>query len=520
MSVINALRAVGLIATAPLSLIFALPTAAASAPNDLARYSHQHLAWTRCRQGPGDQTGTKLDQAGAQCATVTVPLDYGDPGGRTIKVAMSRLKATDTAGRIGTMLLNSGGPAGTAIDMPPDWRTIMGSTGGKYDLVGMDPRFVGRSTPLDCGWPTGHWMRSPGLDRAAFDRSAAFARDLAHRCAQKAGDVLPHVTTRNTARDMDLIRQILGERKISYLGYSYGTYLGAVFSQMFPERIDRMVLDGAIDPRKFGPLLLADAAPANERALHAWAAWAAERDATYHLGSTRRAVLATIDQIIHASARQPLHIGAYQVDAHITPMVIVNALADDRSAPRTALAETVRVLHRAATRGHAEPTPELDEGLRFLLTGAESAYGSQQISIICGDVAGSRDPETYWHDIQRSRPHFPVSGPAVNNISPCAYWPEPPREQPTHIHNDTPALIVAATGDPRTIYQHGQALHRFMTRSRLLTLNDATIHAVYGNYGNTCVDGQVNRYLDTGILPAQDLSCANKAEAHNAWTTG
>ncbi|MES9511786.1 alpha/beta fold hydrolase [Streptomyces sp. NPDC000609] len=126
---------------------------------------------------------------------------------------------------------------------------------------------VGRSTPLDCGPPVGTNLFSAGHSRAGFEHQVALQKDLADTCRATNASVLPHVTTRNTARDMDVIRSALGERRISYSGYSYGTYLGAVYSQVFPGRTDRMVLDDAIDPRKFGPRLLREAVGENEQAL-------------------------------------------------------------------------------------------------------------------------------------------------------------------------------------------------------------------------------------------------------------
>jgi len=163
-------------------------------------------------------------------------LNYDDPGGRTITVAISRIRATDTDHRVGALLLNGGGPGGQTIGDPPWIRASMKQVGERYDVVGVDPRFVGRSTPLDCHWPTGSFVRGPGADRAGFDRATALAKDLADRCRTYESDVLPYVTSRNTARDMDVIRAALGERKISYLGYSYGSYLGQVYATMFPLR--------------------------------------------------------------------------------------------------------------------------------------------------------------------------------------------------------------------------------------------------------------------------------------------
>jgi pimeloyl-ACP methyl ester carboxylesterase len=144
-------------------------------------------------------------------------LDYRRPQGRTITVAMSRLPATDSARRIGAMVLNDGGPGGPSLGMPVRLRAAMKEVGGRYDLIGMDPRFVGRSTPLDCEWSVGTWLMSAGSSRRSFDGGVALAADLARRCTTNAGDLLPSATTRNTARDIDRIRVALGEEKISYL---------------------------------------------------------------------------------------------------------------------------------------------------------------------------------------------------------------------------------------------------------------------------------------------------------------
>ena len=233
----------GLTATA---LAASVPAVASAAPGvstegGLGRYYSQHLTWKTCTLGPDDEVGRGLDEAGARCADVTVPLDYARPGGRTIKIAISRLAASDRAHRIGTMVLNGGGP-GPAIDMPPYMRDLMGAAGPRYDLIGMDPRSLGRSATIDCGWPSATWIRSAGETRRSFQRSVRFARDLAARCARTNGAELPYISTRNIARDMDVVRGALGERKVSYNGGSYGTYLGAVYATMFPGRLDRTVL--------------------------------------------------------------------------------------------------------------------------------------------------------------------------------------------------------------------------------------------------------------------------------------
>ncbi|WP_258049919.1 alpha/beta hydrolase [Streptomyces finlayi] len=499
----------------------AAPAATATAPPassrsgaGLDRYYDQLLGWGSCSKGPEDTMGRDLDKAGVQCVDVTVPLDYSKPRGRTITVAISRLKATDTRHRIGSILLNNGGPGNTALQSPPEFHAWMKKTGPRYDIVGFDPRFVGRSTPLDCGWPVGTNLFSAGLGRASFERQVALHKDLAAKCRTTNADVLPHVTTRNTARDMDVIRGALGEKKISYFGYSYGTYLGTVYTQMFPGRTDRMVLDGAIDPREFGPRLLREAVGENEQALADWATWAARRHDTYGLGRTRAQVLATVDRVIRQAARGPLTVGTapdtFRLDDTQVPFVLLAGLDSDTDTSRASLGEQVSVLNKAAAGQSTKLSPQFAGLLRFATTGDQSHMGSAQTAVICGDVAAPRDPEVYWRDIQRSRAAYPRFGAMNNNIGPCAFW-DLPREQPTRVKHDAEALIVSATGDPRTTHKGAVALHGLLPSSRLITVEGANRHAVYGLYENACVDTKVNRYLATGKLPADDRTCSKRA---------
>lgn len=473
----------------------------------LGRYANQKIDWHRCQLDENDEMGAELDAAGARCGEVTVPLDYRRPDGTTIEVAISRLKGSDRKHKIGSMLLNTGGPAGEGLDYVLPVSEAMGELSSRFDLIGMDPRFVARSNPIDCGWDVGTWVRSAGTDRAGFDEIVDMETDLAGQCADTQRKFLPHVTTRNTARDMDLIRRVLGEKKLSYLGYSYGTYLGSVYTQMFPKRADRVVLDGAVDPDRYGATMFGDAAGHAENALKDWADWAAEHDAEYGLGATRDEVIETVDSIMEAAAERPLRIGEYELDDNAAPVVLLDGLSDDRGPSNTKLAEAVAVMHTAATQGSAEPGPELEAMLGFVLTGADSTYGSAQASILCGDVDVPTDPDWYWNDIEKHRDDQPRFGPIYRNISPCASWAIEPIEEPTSVDNEVPALVVAATGDPMTPYKHAEALHGKLSESRLLTLDGARVHGVYGEYANACVDKRVNRYLASGKLPSKNQTC-------------
>jgi pimeloyl-ACP methyl ester carboxylesterase len=365
------------------------PAAAAGTEGGLAAFHRQRLAWHGCQRGPQDTDGQALDRAGAQCTEVTVPLDYARPRGRTITVALSRLRATDTAGRVGALVINLGGPGIPVLPTVPLAREAMGETGARFDLIGMDPRFAGRSTPLDCGWPSSWIPRSAGSDRESFDRTVALSRDLARRCAQRYGDVLPHASTVNAARDMDVVRAALGEAKLSYLGYSYGSYFGALYTRLFPGRAGRIVLDSAIDPAQPGTFKGRDTGPLREAALREWAAPTGQ--------------LSTVESIYRASARRPLHVGPYLVDDTVIPALLLDPLSDDGADSNATLAARVQVLAAAVRDGSAQPTPELDAALAGLLTGAESALHSAQTAIMCADGAVPRDPAWYWRDIEGHR---------------------------------------------------------------------------------------------------------------------
>ncbi|GAA4527244.1 alpha/beta fold hydrolase [Amycolatopsis samaneae] len=464
----------------------------------LDRFYHQRVGWKAC----GDKD---LDAAGARCADVTVPLDYARPDGRTITVAISRLKATDTRNRRGVMLSNPGGPGGAGLGMMLDVRKAMTpEVSSRYDLIGMDPRGIGRSSPVDCGWPVGIMLRSAGIDRAGFDRTVRLQADLARRCAVTEGPDIRQITTRNTARDMDVVRGALGERKISYFGWSYGTYLGAVYTQMFPRQSDRVVLDSAVDPRRYGVGLFQAMGKPNEAALDDWANWAAARDAEYHLGRTGAEVRALVEDLIRGAAKSPIRIGDYRVDEHLLPMLAFNPLADPRH--NAALATSVRRLADAADGKPVQPNPELEADLRFVTRPTPETQNSGQAAVLCGDVAAPRDPEWYWRNIQRNRAALPVFGGFAYGPSACASW-APPVEPPTEVRNAVPALIVQATGDTRTAYEEGVALHKAMTASRLVTLQDVRVHAVFGNYPNGCVENTVNTYFRDGVLPRADTTC-------------
>jgi pimeloyl-ACP methyl ester carboxylesterase len=318
--------------------------------------------------------------------------------------------------------------------------------------------------------------------------------------------VLPYASTADAARDMDVIRAALGAPRLSYLGYSYGSYLGALYTQMFPGHTGRIVLDSAIDPAHPG-IDKGDNGPEREAALGDWASWAAQRDSTYHLGSSAVAVLSTVHNVYAVAARRPLRVGAYRVDDTLVPGLLLDPLSDDSDDSSASLATTVQVLAAAAAGDRATPTPELATRLAGLLTGVNSALASAQTGIMCADAAVPADPDFYFRRVQAHRASAPLFSPIAENISPCAFWPARPTGAPPRVHNTVPALIVHADGDINATAPLNEAMHAALTGSRMITLTHTRTHGVYLFRGSSCVDDAVNGYLATGTLPAADMSC-------------
>lgn len=315
----------------------------------------------------------------------------------------------DTAHKLGTLIVNTGGIGPSRDGVTAIAKGLPGLSphgaphlAARYDLVGIDPRFFGKSTPLECGWPTNLALRFRQFaapDRSSFRASVANAKDLAARCKPFA-DRLPFGSTRDIARDMDIVRAVLGKARISYLGWSYGTYLGAVYLQMFPDRVGRIVLDSALDPEVYGPGATRPFGPADAAALKDWAGWAAERSSRFGLGDTADAVLAGVDRIYAVARRHPLRVGSYQVDGTMIAGLLLTV--EDTDAAYADFSAKVRNLRDAAIGRKITPAPALAQLLALYANTdvlAElnlSATTANQ----CADRAASRNPETYWRDIR------------------------------------------------------------------------------------------------------------------------
>ncbi|MEV7905740.1 alpha/beta hydrolase [Streptomyces anulatus] len=474
----------------------------------LDRYAKQKPQWKRCET---DAPAT------FQCATIKVPLDYRKPGGERIDLAISRIKTTAPGKRHGVLLSNPGGPGGEGLYMPLGMvESLPASTRQKYDLIGFDPRGVGRSTPVSCGLEPEeeNWLRP--YKEETFDADVAWARTVADKCEEKAGDVLPHITTRNTARDMDLLRAVLGEKKISYVGYSYGTYLGAVYTQLFPRRADRFVLDSAVDPERAWRGMIQWWAEGAEPAFDRWTGWAAERSGKYGLGDTPKKVEGTFWDLVARAGEDPIDLDGQLV----TGDDIRSGMRAAVFSPQSATEAFVEL--KKAADGKPVRTEKLEafiqpEGRRAAGAAAEAPADNGTASfwaVVCGDnsAAWSRDPESYRRDAIADKGRYPIFGDFASSIKPCAFW-DRSEERATEVKNKVTSLVVQNEWDSQTPLPSGQALHRQLKGSKMVTVLGGEGHGIYPS-GNACTDGAVNRYLDTGRLPAKDVTCRATAESN------
>ncbi|MFG2194460.1 alpha/beta hydrolase [Streptomyces sp. NPDC048639] len=486
------LLAVGVMAT----LIPALAPTQATAADSLEQFRTQKPRWHRCDSAM---------PASYQCATIKVPMDYKRPTGKKLKLAISRIKTSAPGKRHGVMLFNPGGPGGEGLSMPLMMKeTMPKKLREKFDLVGFDPRGVGQSSPVTCKLNAQEENFLRPYKPETFNGDVARARKVADKCRAKAGDKLPHITTRNTARDMDVIRSVMGEKKISYLGYSYGTYLGAVYAQMFPQRTDRFVLDSAVDPARIWRGMIQVWAEGTEPAFDRWTKWTAQRNSTFKLGDTPAKVRKTFYDLVARADRDPIEYNDEKLDG----TMVRGMTRTEFFSPKEA-AHTVSELKKAADgrtvrRDSAAPDPRpADNG------------NASFLAVVCGDTAAwPRDTEQYRQDSVREMAKYPLFGDFGSNVMPCAFW-DKPAEPVTDIDNTTGVMVVQNQWDSQTPLTSGLGMHRAMKGSRLVYVEGGEGHGVYSEDPALCANRAVNSYLGTGKLPTKNVTCeASSTQNH------
>ncbi len=475
------------------------PDATVGVDPELADFYTQKLDWSGCG---GD----------FQCATMEVPLDYDDPGGDVVEIAVLRSPATGDERR-GSLVVNPGGPGGSGVDYARAARSVATEAVlESYDIVGFDPRGVGASTPIDC-------LDDADLDAFVAadaspdsDEEIAELQEQAERfasgCESRSGELLPHVGTPDVARDMDVLRAVIGDEQLTYLGKSYGTYIGAVYADLFPDRVGRMVLDGAIDPALSGTDMALGQADGFERALGAFIGWCLDKDCS--VGDTEAEIRQSVSGLLRQADAEPLPTG------------------DDGRPLTESLATYGIILPLYLTAAEGYPTLELalssalDDGDgTMLLTladlyldrGSDGAYNGNQNEAIAAVNCLDRPESATVEEAEASVPQFeeasPIFGPFLAwGALACSAWPVESESQPAPVTapGAAPILVVGTTGDPATPYAWAESLAGQLGSGSLLTY-EGSVHTAY-RAGSDCVDEAVDDYLLAGTVPADGTRCS------------
>ena len=470
----------------------------AVAPAAMARQAAPGIAWAAC---PADVVMPA--PVAVQCAKIPVPLDYRDPGGEQIDIMVSRIASPDAAQRRGILLLNPGGPGGTGLDQGAFLisRGLPSSVSDAYDLIGMDTRGVGHSTRMSCGFTLEdpYWANIPpyAVDDAAVTRQAAIAQQMADKCAANdpAGR-LRHISTANTARDLDRVRAALGEKKASFYGASYGSALGAAYVSLFPATTDRIVLDSNVGDTHLDRAGMRRYGLGFEQTFPDFARWAAARHDAYGLGRTPQQVRQTFQRIAAGLDRTPAPDGT---DGAVLRYLMFYGLYSEMLYGRTArlLQSHLDPAAGPATREAATPNPNDNAFTAFLATS-------------CNDVEWPEDVATYRRAVAEDRQRYPLYGAATANITPCAYWKHEPSEPPVKVDNRGPStiLILQNRRDPVTPWAGGKLMRdKFGPRAKLVTAEESG-HGVYLTHTNACALAITTDWLVEGRMPARDTSCA------------
>lgn len=470
---------------------------AAAPPAALSKYFGQKLDWQPCR---GQD----------ECADLSVPLDYAKPAGRAITISVLKVAATGKTGRLGSMVINPGGPGASGVDYAAAATTVFGAALRKaYDVVGFDPRGVGTSTPVSCGSDAqlNQIIQSdPDPDTAAERRTAdRLTQRLGERCLRDSGDLVRHVSTVEVAKDMDILRAALGDSTLTYFGASYGTFIGATYAQLFPQRVGRMVLDGALDPSPSTLEVNLVQAHGFEVALRAYVGACVDKGDCF-LGPT-------VDQGVR-------RIEALLTQTESTPLP---ASSGRQLTGGDALYGVWAPLYSKTL------WPVLDKGLQGAIAGNGSVlmaladyyldrtdqgkFKNNTFEVFNAINCLDRDDGLPSAQIPRYLPRFEKASPTFGatfaaSLSVCAVWPVHTGSKPAPVRavGSPPILVVGTTRDPATPLVWAQALARQLPRGVLVT-RDGDGHTGYGQ-GSRCTDDTVERYLVSGIVPPKDVRCS------------
>ena len=445
-----------------------------------------------------------------QCGSVTAPLDYAHPDGATVQIAVARHPAEVTAERIGSLVINPGGPGTSGIDdLPNELSVLTPGLLDRFDIVSFDPRGVERTSPVTCtSGGTGAGAGSGGsgqlIDPVPTTATAQAAllrndQEFAAQCEKDSGTILPFVGTAASARDLDRIRAALGDSQLTFLGHSYGTLLGATYAELFPTKVRAMVLDGAIDPALGTVQYVSEQAQSYESDLLSFFTWcAADAGCAWRPeGDPTSALLA----LIQRSRTQPLSAsGGGSAGPGEFYDALLAGLESRSSWPSLAVALA------DAQSGNGAPVSSMTGRYE---TGGSSNGAEAEQAIDCLDHPVDRDPSVYPALAAQLGQSAPVFGPLLAwGLLGCATWPVPASRTPGPASDPgaPPILVVGTTGDPVTPYSWAQSLARELSGGTLLTWQGQS-HVAY--FYSACVRAFDQAYLIGGSLPAPGTTCTD-----------
>jgi pimeloyl-ACP methyl ester carboxylesterase len=472
------------------------PGARTSPAPELARFYDQRLDWKRCR-------------GGEECATLEVPLDYAQPTGKTIEIAVLRNAADRPGKRVGDLLVNPGGPGAPGTDYASGSQAFPATIYEHFDVIGFDPRGTGGSAPVDCLSDSeldAFVAEDPDPDTAAeVEGFVASADAFGPGCEKRSGDLYRHVSTHDAARDMDVLRAALGNAKLDYLGASYGTKLGATYADLFPQRVGRLVLDGAVDPTLSSRQGSLEQAHGFQVAIEAYIDDCLDGGDCY-LGDSRGEALERIRSFLDEVDAEPLRVGDREVTAGIAFLGIITPLYNNDY--WTYLTQALE----SAFDGDAELLLLLAD--TYTSRDADGSYtdnSSEAIyAINCADDPSTVDPAEIPAQFDAFEKESPTFGRifawgliGCRSLGPDEGTPAPDWE--LDATGAAPILVIGTTRDPATPLRWAEALADQL-ESGVLIRRDGDGHTGY-NMGNRCVDEAVEAYLIEGVAPERDLSC-------------
>jgi pimeloyl-ACP methyl ester carboxylesterase len=460
------------------------PSAAPSATARDSRPPAAPLAWTPCGEG-------------FECAVLDVPLVEGDPAQGTVPLALTRLPAADPANRTGSIVVNPGGPGLSATEyLQAAWTQVLPVVRERFDLVAFDPRGVGRSAPVRCA-TTAELDRYFSLDPSPDDAGEldALVRGnaaLTAGCVRGAGRLLGHLSTADAAADLERVRVAVGDERLTYLGFSYGTTLGAAYVDRYPDRVRAMVLDSAFPASLTWEQVLTGQATGFERALEAFLA-DCERDDCEFRAQVRGDLPAAYDRLVARVDGAPLPADGSRVVGPGQLQLAVMAALYDREGSWPVLAAALA----AAERGDGLPLLALADD--YVGRGPEgySNVSEGNLVVNCSDRPSPDDPAAYVALAEHLADEAPRFGPSVALAGlTCATWPAKAAEQPQEVTGQgaAPVVVVGTTGDPATPYAWSVDLAEQLDSGVLLT-HRGDGHTVYDVDGPACLVEALDAYL-------------------------